>query len=50
VVHAELARHGATAVVARPGGGPQAQALTEPLVALFVEHLGAQGLLRPGVR
>jgi hypothetical protein len=36
--------------VARLGGGPQAfVALTEPLVAPFIEHLGAQGLLRPGV-
>ncbi|HEX6165925.1 MAG TPA: TetR/AcrR family transcriptional regulator [Acidimicrobiales bacterium] len=48
--YAELARHGATAAVARLGGGPQAfVALTEPLVAPFIEHLDAQGLLRPGV-
>jgi len=48
--YAELARHGATAAVARLGGGPRAfVALTEPLVAPFIEHLGAQGLLRPGV-
>jgi AcrR family transcriptional regulator len=48
--YTELARHGATAAVARLGGGPQAfVALTEPLVAPFIAHLGAQGLLRPGV-
>ncbi len=46
----ELARHGATAAVARIGGGPQAfVALTEPLVAPFIRHLDAHGLLRPGI-
>ena len=48
--YADLARHGATAAVARIGGGPQAfVALTTPLVAPFIEHLAAQGLLRPGI-
>jgi AcrR family transcriptional regulator len=48
--YADLARHGATAAVARIGGGPQAfVALTEPLVAPFIEHLDAQGLLRAGI-
>lgn len=48
--YAALARHGATAAVARIGGGPRAfVALTEPLVAPFLTHLDAEGLLRPGV-
>jgi AcrR family transcriptional regulator len=48
--YAELASHGATAAVARVGGGPQAfVALTIPLVAPFIEHLAAEGLLRPGI-
>ena len=45
-----LARHDATAAVARIGGGPQAfVALTAPLVAPFIEQLDAHGLLRPGI-
>jgi AcrR family transcriptional regulator len=45
-----LAEHGATAAVARIGGGPQAfVALTTPLVAPSLEHLAARGLLRPGI-
>jgi AcrR family transcriptional regulator len=45
-----LAEHGATAAVARIGGGPQAfVALTAPLVAPAIEHLAAQDLLRPGI-
>jgi AcrR family transcriptional regulator len=48
--YAELARRGATAAVARIGGGPQAfVALTEPLVAPFIDHLAADDLLRPGI-
>jgi AcrR family transcriptional regulator len=48
--YADLARHGATAAVARIGGGPQAfVALTEPLVAPFLEELAAQRQLRPGI-
>lgn len=48
--YTDLARHGATAAVARIGGGPQAfVALTVPLVAPFIEHLAGQGLLRPGI-
>jgi AcrR family transcriptional regulator len=48
--YADLASHGATAAVARIGGGPQAfVALTEPLVAPFIERLAADGLLRPGI-
>jgi hypothetical protein len=48
--YADLASHGATATVARIGGGPQAfVTLTEPLVAPFIEHLADQGLLRPGI-
>ncbi len=48
--YAALARHGATAAVAGLGGGPRAfVALTSPLVAPFIEHLDAQGLLRPGI-
>ncbi|HET6952849.1 MAG TPA: TetR/AcrR family transcriptional regulator [Acidimicrobiales bacterium] len=47
--YAALARHGATAAVARLGGGPHAfVALTVPLVAPFVERLAAEGRLRPG--
>jgi AcrR family transcriptional regulator len=38
------------AAVARIGGGPQAfVALTTPLVAPFLEHVAAAGMLRPGV-
>jgi AcrR family transcriptional regulator len=45
-----LARHGATAAVARIGGGPRAfVALTTPLVAPFLSRLAEAGLLRPGV-
>jgi len=45
-----LARHGATAAVARIGGGPRAfVALTTPLVAPSIDRLAHQGLLRPGV-
>lgn len=45
-----LARQGATAAVARIGGGPQAfVALVAPLVAPSIERLAATGLLRPGV-
>ena len=45
-----LAREGATAAVARIGGGPQAfVALVAPLVAPAIERLAASGLLRPGV-
>ena len=45
-----LAEHGATAAVARIGGGPHAFVdLTAPLVAPSIEHLAAQGLLRPGI-
>jgi AcrR family transcriptional regulator len=45
-----LARHGATAAVARMGGGPQAfVALVAPLVAPSIERLAAAGMLRPGV-
>lgn len=48
--YAELARHGATAAVARLGGGPQAfVALTAPLVAPFIHDLAARELLRPGI-
>jgi AcrR family transcriptional regulator len=48
--YADLARHGATAAVARIGGGPQAfVALTEPLVAPSIERLAAQDLLRRGI-
>jgi AcrR family transcriptional regulator len=48
--YADLARHGATAAVARIGGGPQAfVALTTPLVAPFIEHLAEQRMLRPGI-
>lgn len=48
--YADLARHGATAAVARIGGGPEAfVALTEPLVAPFIDHLADQGLLRSGI-
>jgi AcrR family transcriptional regulator len=48
--YAALARRGATAAVARIGGGPRAfVALTAPLVAPFVEDLAAGGRLRPGV-
>jgi AcrR family transcriptional regulator len=48
--YADLARHGATAAVARIGGGPQAfVALVEPLVAPTIELLAAQGLLRRGI-
>ena len=48
--YAALARHGATAAIAGLGGGPRAfVALTAPLVAPFIEHLDAQGLLRPGI-
>jgi AcrR family transcriptional regulator len=46
----QLDQHGATAAVARLGGGPRAfVALTVPLVAPFVEELAAQGSLRPGM-
>lgn len=46
----ELARHGATAAVARLGGGPQAfVALIAPLVAPSVERLAARGALREGM-
>jgi AcrR family transcriptional regulator len=46
----ELARQGATAALARLGGGPRAfVALTTPLVAPFVEHLARQGQLRSGM-
>jgi AcrR family transcriptional regulator len=45
-----LARHGATAAVARIGGGPRAfVALTSPLVAPSIDRLADAGLLRPGV-
>ena len=48
--YAALARHGATAAVAGLGGGPRAfVALTAPLVAPFIDHLDAEGLLRPGI-
>jgi AcrR family transcriptional regulator len=48
--YTDLARHGATAAVARIGGGPQAfVALTEPLVAPSIERLAEQGLLRRGI-
>lgn len=46
----ELAAQGATAAVARIGGGPQAfVALTTPLVAPSIERLAARGVLRPGI-
>jgi AcrR family transcriptional regulator len=45
-----LAAQGATAAVARIGGGPQAfVALTAPLVAPTIERLAARGVLRPGI-
>jgi AcrR family transcriptional regulator len=45
-----LAEHGATAAVARIGGGPQAfVALTTPLVAPSIERLATLGVLRPGI-
>jgi len=45
-----LAERGATAAVARIGGGPRAfVALTTPLVAPAVERLAARGVLRPGL-
>jgi AcrR family transcriptional regulator len=45
-----LAAEGATAAVARIGGGPQAfVALTTPLVAPTIERLAARGVLRPGI-
>ena len=45
-----LAEQGATAAVARIGGGPQAfVALTAPLVAPSIERLAALGVLRPGI-
>jgi AcrR family transcriptional regulator len=48
--YAALARHGATAAVARLGGGPRAfVALTTPLVAPFIERVAAEGRLRPGI-
>ncbi len=46
----QLAERGATAAVARIGGGPRAfVALTAPLVAPFIERLDGDGLLRPGI-
>jgi AcrR family transcriptional regulator len=48
--YADLAQHGATAAVARIGGGPRAfVALTTPPVAPFIEHLADQELLRAGI-
>jgi AcrR family transcriptional regulator len=45
-----LEAQGATAAVARIGGGPQAMvALTAPLVAPSIERLAARGVLRPGI-
>jgi AcrR family transcriptional regulator len=45
-----LAERGATAAVARIGGGPRAfVALTTPLVAPAVERLAVKGVLRPGI-
>lgn len=46
----DLAAQGATAAVARIGGGPQAfVALTAPLVAPSIERLAKLGVLRPGI-
>ena len=43
-------RQGATAAIAREGGGPQAVAgLAAPIVARFLNRIAGRGLLRPDI-